>query len=233
MTTILFCVVILLSNIVQTVSGFAGTMLAMPLSIKLIGFNDSRYILNLLGIVVSSIVLIKNLKHLEVKSILEILIFMGLGIAIYNFVMGVFADSTLLTIYGIFIILVAIYQLSGRKIKVNNINSKILLILSGLIHGLFISGGAVLVIYALNKFEEKNKFRANLALVWLILNGYLLVQFHIQHIVPTSIMNTLLAVVFAFVGAFVGGKLVDKINQEKFELYTKILLIISGLFILL
>ena len=42
--------VILFTNMVQTISGFAGTMLAMPVSILLVGITDAKIILNTVGL---------------------------------------------------------------------------------------------------------------------------------------------------------------------------------------
>ena len=42
--------VIFFTNMVQTISGFAGTMLAMPVSILLVGIGDAKVILNTAGL---------------------------------------------------------------------------------------------------------------------------------------------------------------------------------------
>ena len=46
---ILFFVVVFLTNIIQCVTGFAGTVLAMPFSVLLVGYDTARPILNALG----------------------------------------------------------------------------------------------------------------------------------------------------------------------------------------
>lgn len=45
-----FFLVILLSNIIQGITGFAGTILAMPPSLMLVGYNTASRMLNVLGL---------------------------------------------------------------------------------------------------------------------------------------------------------------------------------------
>ena len=49
MNEFLFYLVILLSNIIQGITGFAGTILAMPASLRLVGMGTAVPVLNLLG----------------------------------------------------------------------------------------------------------------------------------------------------------------------------------------
>ena len=50
MNQILFFTVILLTNIIQGITGFAGTILAMPPSLMLVGYDIAKPILNVLAI---------------------------------------------------------------------------------------------------------------------------------------------------------------------------------------
>ena len=58
----LFIVVVFLTNVIQCVTGFAGTVLAMPFSVLLIGYDAARPILNALGLFASVYVVIKSTK---------------------------------------------------------------------------------------------------------------------------------------------------------------------------
>src|SRR5699024_6923900 len=121
MKEILFLIIVLFSNIIQTVSGFAGTMLAMPLSVRLIGYEDSRYILNFIGIVVSLYILLSKRKLIRLNEVVKIIFFMFLGIIISKILLINIKLDFLLVGYGILIIAVAIYQLLGKTIYLNKI----------------------------------------------------------------------------------------------------------------
>ena len=45
--SVLFLLTVLLSNTIQVITGFAGAMLAMPVSIRLIGLEPAKAILNI------------------------------------------------------------------------------------------------------------------------------------------------------------------------------------------
>ena len=141
---ILFYVVVFISNSIQTITGFAGTMLAMPLSIYLIGQEDARFILNTIAIIVSLWIVYKHKKSINLHVLKEILIFMGVGLLVGIYMKNHVDFQALLIGYGIVIILCALFNLSGRRLNLNNLSLKIILILAGIIHGLFISGGAYL-----------------------------------------------------------------------------------------
>ena len=50
MNYILFLLVILLTNIIQGITGFAGTILAMPPGLMLVGDPVAKPVLNVLGL---------------------------------------------------------------------------------------------------------------------------------------------------------------------------------------
>ena len=49
MKTILFFIILFAANVIQAVTGFAGTLLAMPVSIQLIGVLEAKVILNIMA----------------------------------------------------------------------------------------------------------------------------------------------------------------------------------------
>lgn len=232
MENLLFYLIVFLTNIIQTISGFAGTMLAMPLSISLIGMDQARFILNLMGLLVSVIVLFQEKDNVEVRSIIGIIVFMTVGIGISILLSAWVSQDVLLTVYGVVIILFAIYQLAGCEIPLNKWTSVILLLAAGIIHGLFVSGGALLVVYAMNRFKEKDQFRANLSLVWVILNSILLLSFIFEGTANVSLELLSIPTIATLLGVLLGSRSASKINQKKFSFFTKCLLLIMGLIII-
>lgn len=207
-------------------------MLAMPLSIALIGMDQARFTLNLMGLFVSIIVLFQEKDNVEVGSIVGTIVFMTIGIGISKLLSTWISQDILLTIYGLVIILFAIYQLSGREIPLNKWTSMLILLTAGIIHGLFVSGGALLVVYAMHRFKEKDQFRSNLSLVWVILNSILLVSFILEGNTHVSLEFLLVPTVTTILGVIFGSHLANKINQRKFSFFIKCLLLLMGLIII-
>ena len=64
----LFYIVVLLTNIIQGITGFAGTILAMPFGIMLVGFDTAKPILNVLGILAGIYVAVFNFRKIRWKE---------------------------------------------------------------------------------------------------------------------------------------------------------------------
>ena len=65
---ILFLLVVLLANIIQGITGFAGTVLAMPPSVLLVGMDTAKPILNALGLLSGIWVAVTQRKHIKTKE---------------------------------------------------------------------------------------------------------------------------------------------------------------------
>lgn len=207
-------------------------MLAMPFSVKIIGYEQSRFILNLLGLLASIYIVINNISNVDFKKTIHIIVIMIIGIIASRFLNNNIQFDTLMKLYGLLIIGVAIYQFVGKDINISNSQGVIILFLSGVIHGLFVSGGALLVVYASNIFKSKDEFRSNLSLVWVFLNTILLESMIKENIILDYglTLQSIIAMIFAFI---VGNWILPKIDLKLFKKITNILLLITGLSILL
>ena len=87
---IAFFIVILLSNIIQGITGFAGTILAMPFSVKLVGIETAVPVLNLLGLLSGIYVFVGNYKSIDKKVLRHVVIVMGAAL-----IGGIFLRSLL------------------------------------------------------------------------------------------------------------------------------------------
>src|SRR5699024_11082146 len=73
---LLFLLVIFIANIFEAMTGFAGTLLALPPSILLIGIYDAKAVLNIFALITCSIVAILNYKYINKKELFKIFILM-------------------------------------------------------------------------------------------------------------------------------------------------------------
>ena len=77
MNEILFYAVIFIANVIQGITGFAGTVIAMPFSIRLVGLNTASAVLNVLGLLAGVYVLVQHHRYVRWKELGRILLFMG------------------------------------------------------------------------------------------------------------------------------------------------------------
>lgn len=229
---ILFIVIVFLSNIVQGITGFAGTVLAMPASIELVGISTARPILNLVALLISLVIVIFNFKKINIKKLIFLIVFVGLGFGLGYFIHFLNYDQALLLkIYGTLICFIALTYLFFN-IKDNKIPIYIhalILILAGIMHFLFVSGGPLVVIFAVSAIKDKNEFRATLSTMWVILNGIILGTNIVEGSFNTHILVlSAIAIGVSALSLFLAKLLLKKINAETFTKIAYVLLLISG-----
>lgn len=240
MNEILFYIVILVCNVIHGITGFAGTVLAMPPSLMLVGYDVAKPILNVLAILAGFYVVVSQYKQINWKELRKIVIYMAVGIIGGGFLKSFFDGHEKLMYIGlgIFIIVISVrgfYGLYRPKVeetekKQNPIVTGIMLVFAGVVHGLFVSGGPLLIGYLSNVIKDKVSFRATISTIWIVLNGIILLQ-DVQAGLwtPSVITMQIISVPFLIVGMIYGTKLYAKMSQVFFMKLTYILLFISGL----
>lgn len=225
---VLIYIIILITNIIQALTGFAGTLLAMPLAVRLIGIDSARIVLNFVGLVANAYLVCKGYKDINKKRIKEAIGWLISGMCI-AYVMYKFIDSQILMYaYGVMIVVIALKKLIVKKeLPPNEGVMKATLILAGIAQGLFASGGALLVIYLATKTEDKNEFRSTAAMIWVLLCSLFVFQ-NLNSITVYDMKLTICAMVPLFVGVTVGNKLHSKVSQERFLKIAYVLVLISG-----
>lgn len=245
---LLLALVIFGANTVQTVTGFAGAMLAMPPTIALLGMNEARMLVNILGLAPCWWVFLRNTDRVNrremIKMISLMLPFMLVGMMAAN----TESAGVFLRPYAVVIILTAIFRaygmLSKRRIFPENTFTKkirpviyiAVLVLAGLIHGMFVSGGAFTVIYAGATMPDKDEFRATMSGLWSVL-GTIILATDLFNIVSTQSSGVLFdAAVCALplaAALFIGGVIAKKLSGRIFSAVTVFLLFLSGMSILI
>ena len=264
MSEILFYIVIFLANIIQGITGFAGTILAMPFSIHLVGYLVAKPILNVLGIIAGIYVVVGGYKNVNIRELKRVTCDMGIGIIVGILVKHFFTghERLLYAALGIFVIgigargLIAfgkyawengfgIMDKSPRKSKGSTeerehyiekgmtASARALLLFSGVVHGIFVSGGPLIITYLSNHTKSKEEFRRTVSAIWIILNSMILVS---DIMAGYYTMNTIriqaISVPFLFGGMFLGGILFKRMSQTVFTVLTYILLCIAGISLL-
>lgn len=227
--------VVFLANIVEGITGFAGTMLAMPAAMLLIGVKEAKVLLNVVALFVSSTIAIQERKNIHWREMIKIVLLMLVGMVIGLYLFNTLPVDGLSKMYGILIMLVAAKGLLVKKESKELPGWALVGIVlgAGIIHGMFLSGGALLVLYAMAVLKDKVVIRATLAPVWISLNLILLVQdIAYGNFTPKSILLAAACLPVVALALYVGNKLHKKINQDFFVKLTYVLLVIAGVTLL-
>lgn len=244
MKELLFFVTIFLANIIQGITGFAGTILAMPFGIMLMGYDVAKPVLNVLGLLSGIYVFLGNRRYVNRKELKQIVVIMVIGIfagmGLKQFV-GT-GETILYQTLGIFVILLAMHGLY-RMLAVRNkqeeeeqngqkehrLRDFLLLTTAGIVHGIFVSGGPLLIGYLTGRISDKRSFRATISTVWILLNTIIMIgdihagMWNKDNLCILGISFPVLAA-----GMFAGGKMYQSMSQRFFMILTYVLLMISG-----
>lgn len=235
LNNVLFSIGIFVANIIQGLTGFAGSLLAMPPSIHLQGLETAKVAVNTYGLISSFIVFLSNYKLIDWKEAKKLLVLMGIGLVTGIYLADKVPSRILLLIYAIFVIAVALKEMFYKgSLDFGDAALIVVVLIAGLFQGLFVSGGPFLIIYVAKKLKDKNQIRGTLCFVWIFLNGYMMLsQFLNGQFTPHNTFVTLLGLPGVFAGVAIGGYLAKIMSREKFLKVVYILLIISGASLLL
>ena len=270
-----FFLVILLSNIIQGITGFAGTILAMPPSLMLVGYDTAKPVLNVLGLLSGIYVFAGHRKHVCWGELKKIVAVMAAGIVGGIFLKGFFAgrERALYALLGLFVVCLSLQGLhklwrdwlgtqedaaagaeaaaeakaaagakaaeakaaaEGKAAGPDKAGLYLLLGLAGIVHGIFVSGGPLLIGYLTKRIQDKVSFRATISTVWVVLNTIILLDDIRSGLWnPALVKIQVASIPFLLAGMAVGSRLYAKMSQRLFMLITYVLLFVSGISLLI
>lgn len=245
MNYILFLLVILVSNIIQGITGFAGTILAMPPSLMLVGYPVAKPVLNVLGLLSGIYVFAGHRRDVNWRELKKIVAVMTVGIVggilIKEFFEG--KEEILYRLLGIFVILLSVQgglslqkqdSKAAKGEKSGSFMSCLLLGMAGIVHGIFVSGGPLLISYLTRRIDSKAGFRATISTVWIFLNTILLLDdIWAGYWTADLLKIQLVSIPFLLAGMYIGSRLYRIMSQRLFMIITYILLFISGVSLLI
>lgn len=233
---LLLGVVVLLTHFLEGITGFGCTVLALPFAIMLIGTKQAVPVLLFLALLLAIYIVWIDRKHIVWKEFFRIVLFVGLGLPFGIFTFNYFDEKVLRWILGMFMVVVGIRGLLSCVIALNEDRLpqwalKLMLVAGGFIHGVFSSGGPLVVIYARNALPDKTNFRATISMLWLSLNTVMLVQNTISGKMTTEIWEIIgVCLPFLLVGALAGNWAHRHIKDRFFSQIVYSVLLVSGLF---
>ena len=221
------------ANLLQAITGFAGTLISMPPTIKLIGADEAKALLNSIAQISSLMIVCTGFKHINWKEFGKIFVCMIIGMTVGVWIYSHFPLKQLLVAYGIMIIVIAFKKIISKNETKKELPQWFMiciLLAAGMIHGMFVSGGALLVVYATLVLKDKEEFRATVALIWVTTGFYITIPQALTGGFNSHVLSLLIVgVIPVFAGTFIGTKMVKKISQDVFMNITYILLLLSGI----
>jgi uncharacterized protein len=223
------------THLVQGITGFGSIVLALPVLTffyELDVLIPALIFINLLQAIWFAVTQRKFINWPHAK---KLIVYSGVGLPIGYAVYKYLPAEQLKIALGVFVVIVAVWNLSGiaEKKDMPKPFYLFLIFLGGIAQSALACGGPFLVIYAAKMLPDKSEFRATLNVLWIILNALLCITYTINgewkmEMVPIIAVG-LPCVVF---GTIVGIYAHEKIPQRPFSLSVFIILLISGLILL-
>lgn len=238
LSTVLLGGFILLAYSIEAITGFGSLVIALSLGALVLPIESLLPILVPLNVLMSIYFTLRHPQHIDkqlyFKTILPI---MTVGVLV-----GIFSKPWLHGAWlhiGFAVIIVAF---SSRELWKSyhrqpvkphpTIFTQVMILVGGVVHGLFASGGP-LVVYGLSGVKlNKAQFRATLILVWLTVNSMLTLQFLITGALRENANTILMYIPLIVLGIVIGEKLHHRVDEDKFRVIIFILLLLTGLVLL-
>lgn len=212
--------------------GFGGTVLAASIGAQVVPLELLLPAFVPLNIAMSSWLLGRGVKAIAWRMLaVEVAPAVGVGMVIGLLLFHLPAKEYFAFGFGVFVVGLATLQLvrpAGNPLT--RIVRWILLGLGGVAHGLFGTGGPMIVYVVRRRLPDKRAFRSTLAVLWLVLNFALLANYASAGLYTSTTAKTFGVIALTIVpGLFIGDRVHHKLDAEKFERVVWIVLLLAGL----
>jgi uncharacterized membrane protein YfcA len=237
--------VVFITHSLEAVTGFGCSVLAMPFVTALLGMRRGIMIITILAWFLALYISITKRKAINFHQFAIICLCMGIGLPLGMYLFRHFDAILLKKAMAAFIILVSLWQVLAKaifrkkepRLPLNSIRALpfyIILIAGGVVHGMFSSGGPLVVIYASQALKDRGEFRATLCLLWAVLNTVIITIYLIEgSISAETIRFTGILIPFVILGIGAGEKIHSRLNEKIFSILVFGMLLIVGCFMLL
>jgi len=232
-TLLIIGMVVLLTHLLEAITGFGCTALAFPFVLMLTSgdMEHTKILLTLLAWALALYFVITKFHSINWKQFAIIATLTGAGLPV-GMLLFKNADTLVLTrILGAFICVSAALQLfHAIADRIEAIIPRyIYLLFGGIAHGAFATGGPLIVLYSAFRIPDKGQFRATMCLLWTVLNSVLILQFILaDRITATTGYESLFLLPFLIAG-IVGGELIHrKVSETLFKKIVFVSLIFIG-----
>lgn len=219
---------------VQTLVGFAGSLIALPILLFKMPLPDAIAYISIFYLFSSVFMISREWRNIDGRIILQLALASIIGVVLGIVVLSSTKPILLKKALGLFILLYVAHGALGRETpRLNRSGIMGLGVLAGFFSGVFSTGGPLYVICVENRVKDIIRFRATmigaLALVTLARVPALVVG----GILTTGHLKMALLVLPAFLIAQFLGKLgFRKMEGRRFKKTLMVLLCISGLLLL-
>jgi len=238
--------VIFAGRFLESVIGFGGTVVALPILAVVtpsLPIHTLVPVLALGNIVCCVGIVWVGHKDIVWGEYLTILVYAALGLPIGFFAASYAPEVVLRFILGAFVVIIALTSIiksyrqapeeSDTEGPLMRLYLRVVLVAGGIIHGIFTTGGPLIVIYAARALKTKGLFRVTLGLLWLTLNLVMVAGWLLNDQIPAQAWPLAgLTIPFIILAVFIGDHFHHRLPEATFRKVTYVVLCVAGLLLL-
>jgi uncharacterized membrane protein YfcA len=218
----------------QSISGFGSTVVAVTLGAHFFPLTVLIPSLVLLDLLLNGYLTVRYAGHIQHRLLwTRIIPFMAAGVAAGLLLFDLLAGDLLKQLLGLFVMVISareIISLYTRSQKtVHPVVQKVFFVMAGVIHGLYASGGP-LVVYAASRLKlGKTAFRALLTTLWSFLSALMTLYFILNgQWTGETVRLTLILLPSVAAGLAAGEILHKRLTERHFSFFVYIVLFAAG-----
>jgi uncharacterized membrane protein YfcA len=228
--------VVALSFAVEATTGFGATVIALALGVHLFSLGELLPVFVPLGLLVSAWLALRGRAHVDRRLLLtRILPWMGLGLGVGLAVFERASHELLRRVFGAFVValagleLVRLARAREDDPAISPPAARAALLGAGVMHGMFSTGGPLLVWALGRSLTEKRAFRATLSCVWLVLGSALTVAYAVNDRLDGQTLRATAALVPVLGFALAAGEWAHhRLDERRFRVLVYVLLLGAG-----
>jgi uncharacterized membrane protein YfcA len=223
----------------EAITGFGSTVIALSLGALLVPINSLLPILVPLGLVLSGSMAWRYRLLIDWSLLLRTVLpgmLMGtiVGYALIPYLNGALMKQ----LFGLIIIWFAASELWRSRLNIGSRSKpmwfvRFLILAAGMSHGLFASGGPLLVYSLVGLPLDKLRFRATLATVWFTLNFLLSSIYLMDGQLLPALPMVASYLPLLLLGLWIGERLHHRVDEQQFRKAIFSLLLVTGSLLIL
>lgn len=239
MTALWFGLCIMLAWTIEAMSGFGSIVIALSLGALLLPIEAMLPVLVTLNVLTSGWLMWQHRAHVDRRLLLRTILPGMLPATLLGiYLRDVLPGPALKVAFALLILWFALKELwAMRRQKAAAAHpvgqTQLLVAAAGITHGLFASGGPLLVYALAGRQLGKAAFRATLISLWLILNGVLCAIFLLQGRIAAHLPEVAGYLPVVALSVWLGNHLHHRIDEARFRVLVFRLLALVGLALLL
>ena len=235
---LLVCLILAIAEAVYVLLGFGAGLIAVGLTALILPeLKDAVVLLLLVNLPAELWVVRSSWQRISWRGVLTIFLGVALGIPIGTFLLRWGEARFLLMVLGVFLVVVGTVFLFIREAQKRQIRAWVTApvgVISGVLTGLFGTGGPPLILYYQLSGVDKTAFRGNLMAIFLLMTIVRVPSYAAFGLITGPRLWSALMVLPAVVlGALIGNSIHLRIEEATFRRLVSTALVVIGLLLLI